>query len=473
MGNTTYWTNTYKPDGPPRISYSWDLEKILKALDKKNNYVAFELLTLAEKKTEYANPLKITEVDVSKADFSFDVTLETGKWKKKIETMKISKFIKAFFQNHLNNNEIQEFAKMYNDMKGKKSDSGTADGEEIKTDKFKYNPKDVKSTFVSLTTKTYPHGCEDELLEFLPPDLEKDEHGNYFKIIGGGKPETMFCCHLDTADRIQKDVTLLSVVEKDDEGKYESEEYIITDGFSILGADDKAGTTVMMYLMAHNIPGLYYFFIGEERGGIGSHAVDRSFMDFDYLQNIRRAVAFDRRDYHSVITRQMGRTCCSDEFGTALCKGFNANGLNLSLDTTGVFTDTASFIEDVPECTNISCGYMHEHTSNEYQNITYLELLCKAAVRIDWDKLPTVRKVGLDQEIIKKYGPLVREIRKSLLYDVKVAGTQGGVFLTCDLEFATVDGAYTTLIRLSTLLKKHKVDQEVTFDDTCLKIQLK
>jgi hypothetical protein len=44
---------------------------------------------------------------------------------------------------------------------------------------------------------------------------------------------------------------------------------ISTDGTTTLGADD-TGVSVLIWMMKHNIPGLYYFFIGEEVGCIGS-----------------------------------------------------------------------------------------------------------------------------------------------------------------------------------------------------------
>ena len=41
---------------------------------------------------------------------------------------------------------------------------------------------------------------------------------------------------------------------------------------TILGADDKAGMVILLYMIEKKIPGLYYFFIGEEVGCIGSNA---------------------------------------------------------------------------------------------------------------------------------------------------------------------------------------------------------
>jgi hypothetical protein len=51
----------------------------------------------------------------------------------------------------------------------------------IPVEPFKYDPTNVRSTFLSLVTKTYPHGHEKELLQFLPK-LDKDRFGNYYKI---------------------------------------------------------------------------------------------------------------------------------------------------------------------------------------------------------------------------------------------------------------------------------------------------
>jgi len=63
----------------------------------------------------------------------------------------------------------------------------------------------------------------------------------------------------------------------------------------------------------------------------------------------------------------------------------------LEPDDTGVLTDSAQFMDIVPECTNISVGYMYEHTTSEYQDIDYLSRLCKSVVAIDWETLPVER----------------------------------------------------------------------------------
>ena len=440
-----------------RPIFSEELKSILKELEDENNYLAFELLWMAEPDSKYHNGLKISKVEVSKNDWSFDVTVDG-----KIHPMKIGKFVRYYFPDLISDKEVSEFSRLYNKLiKGEPVKKGNV----IKVKEFTYNPKDIRSTFLSLVTKTYPHGHEDEVLQFLP-SLKKDEVGNYYKIIGSN-PETMFTSHLDTADRKQTDTNLYSMIEND-------QEYIVTDESTILGADDKSGVTVMLYMMSHNIPGLYYFFIGEERGGIGSNKLSTIYTKVDYLKNIKRCVSFDRRNYHSVITSQLGRRCCSDEFGTALCKEYNKNGLDLSLDPTGIYTDSASFIDDIRECTNISVGYFHEHTGQEYQNMNYLISLCEASIKVNWNSLPTARKVGIDQEILQKYKGLISDVKSAVFeLEVKVIGDGGKVFIRVDLDDSDIDSISDGLSSMKSLLSKYKMNPDIIFDGSYLKIELK
>jgi hypothetical protein len=246
---------------------------------------------------------------------------------------------------------------------------------------FTHNHKDVLHTFCSLTHRTYPHGQESKVLKYINHPLKKDEHNNYYLKIGNSN--TMFASHLDSATTKYTDVKLLTYIK-------ENNRFISTDGKTILGADDKAGVTIMLYMIEHKIPGLYYFFIGEEMGGIGSNDLSRD-KDNPLLKNIKRCISFDRNGYNSIITHQMMHPCCSEEFADKLCEEFNKQGLELSKDETGIFTDSANFVNSISECTNISVGYFKEHTKQEIQNITYLERLCNACIKIDWENLPVSR----------------------------------------------------------------------------------
>jgi len=441
-----------------KLIFSKELLDILKELEKENNYVAFELLGIVESGSNIHNGLKISKVDISKQDYCFDVTIDN-----KVLPMKVGKFIRYYLGNIIKNDEAVEFSKLYNNIKnGEKVEPGKL----IEKSTFSYNPKDVRSTFLSLVTKTYPHGHEEEVLQFLP-SLEKDQFGNYYKIIGNPKPQTMFTSHLDTADRQQQDTTLFSLIEGEDE-------YIYTNGDTILGADDKSGVTVMLYMISHSVPGLYYFFIGEERGGIGSNKLASVFDQIDYLKNIKRCVSFDRRNYHSVITKQLGKSCCSDEFGNALCSEYNKNGLNLSLDPTGIYTDSAQFTNLISECTNISVGYFNEHTGKEYQNITYLKNLCEASVKVNWESLPTIRKSGLNQDILNKYKLLIQDIKKNVFdLETRVVGEAGRVFIRIDMDESDVNVISNGLGSIDNILIKHKVNNaDVVFSQNYMKIEL-
>jgi len=442
-----------------RVKFTQDLHDILKVLEDENSYIAFEMLWLNEPNSKYYNGLKIGKVDVSKTKSCLDVTIG-----EKVHPMKIENFIKFYFKNYFQASDISEFIEQYDILAG----GGSIEDHRVKItpEPFSYNPTDVRSTFISLVTKTYPHGHEEEVMQFMPK-LDKDSVGNYYKIIGEN-PTTMFTSHLDTADRKQGITKLFSM--KDENG----DEIIYTDGSTILGADDKSGVAVMLYMMANNVPGLYYFFMGEERGGIGSGLLSSVYEQTPYLKDIKRCVSFDRRDVRSVITSQLGRVCCSNQFGTALCEQYNKQGLNLSLDPTGIYTDSASFLEQIPECTNISVGYYNEHTGKEKQNISYLERLAKASVLVDWNSLPTVRKIGVDEEIIRKYSKLINDIKASPFgIDVKITAEEGGgTVIRCDLEDGQIDDTYESLSTLQFLLNKHKVNQTVYFDGEYIKIDL-
>jgi hypothetical protein len=240
----------------------------------------------------------------------------------------------------------------------------------------------IKETFLSLTNRTYPNGTEDQLFPFLNSvvdGLQTDEFGNLFIKIG--ESDVMFTSHLDTATSALSQVTHVF-----------EENIIKTDGKSILGADDKAGVTVMLYMIKNNIPGLYYFFLGEEVGCIGSKKV-AEVQKKEKIEGINKVISFDRRGTSSIITYQTSRRCCSDAFGEALSKQLNDAEATFTYknDDTGVLTDSVQFISIYPECTNISVGYYSEHTFSERQDIDHLEKLAEACLKVDWTSLPVER----------------------------------------------------------------------------------
>ncbi len=239
----------------------------------------------------------------------------------------------------------------------------------------------ITRKFLQLTKYTYPHGTEHLVKTYLPKDIETDSYGNYFYIIGES-PTTMFTCHLDTVGIKRERVK--HVFDGD---------IIKTDGKTILGADDKAGMLVLLYMIENNVPGVYYFFVGEEVGCVGSRKVSTDYANSIFVESVTKVVSFDRRGDSSIITHQWSGRCCSDEFGDELANRLNSAGfgLKMDLDRTGVLTDSAQFMDIIPECTNISVGYNWEHSMSEYQNIDYLKRLCKSVCKIDWETLPVKR----------------------------------------------------------------------------------
>ena len=246
---------------------------------------------------------------------------------------------------------------------------------------------EFKDLFLSLTEYTVPFGTEQTLESLLPPGFRKDPSGNYVYEIGTS--DTMFTTHLDTYSQKREPVSQMQA---------EDDEYVIlTDGTTILGGDNKLGCTILIGLIKDRVPGTYFFFVGEEpilSGGLwGSRAALSR--DPAYFRRFRRCVAFDRRQYGSIVSRQMARTCASDEFVAALAKELKSKG-NIDFDPNscfGYYTDTATFMDVIPECTNISAGGFGEHTLDEWVDLNYAYDVYLAARQIKWDSLPVRREI--------------------------------------------------------------------------------
>ena len=235
---------------------------------------------------------------------------------------------------------------------------------------------------------------EDRYIDTIPYTW-KDAAGNTHLDLRESKTNrTLFVAHTDTVHRNdgrQKPVVNAHMMTCD-----------LTDTVATcLGADDGAGVLVLLHLIQNRVPAYYIFTRGEERGGIGAHHLAKTYPHL--LAEFDRAIAFDRKGTSSVISHQGWGRCCSDTFADALSEQLSSDWLMYAPDDSGVYTDTAEFVDIIPECTNISAGYMHEHTTKESLNMQHLVDLMEQVVLIDWDALPTERDPSYKEPLPKHY----------------------------------------------------------------------
>ncbi len=250
------------------------------------------------------------------------------------------------------------------------------------------NIEEFKDLFLKLIEYTIPHGKENTLEKYLPSGYSKDQFGNYYYIIGNSK--TLFTTHLDTYSIKYEKVNYII----DDNNPY----IIKSDGKNIIGGDNKLGVIILMNMIKDNIPGVYYFFAGEEptaKGGGLYGSTNALKNNYNFFKNFDRCIAFDRKEYGSIVIRQMARMCCSIEFAKAISEELSRLGnikWNEELNY-GYYTDTAVFMDTIPECTNISAGGFKEHTENEWVDLNYTYNVYKTAIKINWESLPVVRQL--------------------------------------------------------------------------------
>lgn len=251
------------------------------------------------------------------------------------------------------------------------------------------------------------------------PGMKTDMFGNRF-ITVGKKPTTLFASHTDT---VHKDVAKSRKVykhiqDKHDPGSYRSvcvgktkpkpqehQKVFIKGKWAykrdddVLGADDTTGNWLMLNLIHEKKPGVYVFHREEEIGGWGGKFFVKH--QKPMLRDIKRVVSFDRMGYGDVITHQARGRTASDEFAKTLAGKL---GGGFAPSTGGSFTDSASYADIVPECTNVSVGFKHAHTQAERQNLRFARHLYGKVRDIDFEKLPTERDPSVKDDNDYWYG---------------------------------------------------------------------
>lgn len=243
-------------------------------------------------------------------------------------------------------------------------------------------------TLEFLLAKRRPRGTEEATAKsVLPKDAEffYDTKGSFMfamvdVVVDKNHPSrTIFSSHLDS---VEYDVAGYNVLNVSKDG------IMTVQGGGILGADDGAGVWLMIKMMDKNVAGRYMFFAGEESGGIGSKFAVANYPEL--FSDIDRAIAFDRRGNKDVIVSQYVGTCASPQFGIALADALSCDEYPFDV-ADGVYTDTAEMIGIVPECVNVSCGYLNEHSQKESLDLVFLFSLLDKLIKLDWGSLPTKR----------------------------------------------------------------------------------
>lgn len=226
---------------------------------------------------------------------------------------------------------------------------------------------------------------------FITPlgGVEHDRFGNRIKRIGDAP--ILYSCHTDSVHR-KPGIQELAI-------RGMSFKLPLKSDSNCLGADNAAGVWIMREMILAKKPGIYVFHRAEESGGQGSRFIAKNTPEL--LNGVKAAIAFDRRKTKSIITHQWGGRCCSNAFAESLAQELQ---LGHKGDSGGTFTDTANYTDLVPECTNVSIGFDHEHSSFETLDMRYLTDLRDAIIGYDWEKLVISRKAGDKEPRYSYYG---------------------------------------------------------------------
>lgn len=253
-----------------------------------------------------------------------------------------------------------------------------------KTARKAYGGAPIESLMRILETRR-PHKSKAEsrfIRDFIMSieGMTRDGFGNCIKRISGPGDNILWSTHVDTVHRrggkqnlrLHHDMVTLSPNSKSD----------------CLGADDGAGLWLALEMIRAGKPGLYVFHRAEECGGLGSNYTATHTPEL--FNGIDAAIALDRKGYNDVITHQ-GSRCASDAFADSLAAGL---GPLFRADDTGLFTDTANYVDVVGECSNISVGYFSQHSAKESLDIGFLCDLRERLLALDTSTLVFERKPG-------------------------------------------------------------------------------
>lgn len=211
------------------------------------------------------------------------------------------------------------------------------------------------------------------------PGVYADGYGNRLLLCPESK--VMISCHTDSVHRMEG---LQRVRVRDGVISLDRKEILS----NCLGADDATGVYAALRMIEAGVQVNYVFHRDEESGGRGSRWLASNYDE--WLSTFDVCMALDRRGTRDVIVSQSYGMCASEEFPIGL-------SAELGMDHSpadGIFTDSANYVDLIPECSNLSIGYQNEHSRDETLDLDYLERVIQALVRVDWDNVPVVRQPG-------------------------------------------------------------------------------
>lgn len=259
------------------------------------------------------------------------------------------------------------------------------------------------TTLLEMLTYMRPANSQAEV-EFINkflmplPGAQVDGFGNIWLDVGAAEPNIIWSSHTDTVHHDSgrqklafKDSMVCADVQRRKLNSQELDalmkDYMRTSKMphvpkdkkttNCLGADCTSGIWLMIEMIKAGQPGRYIFHREEETGGHGSSHIARN--ESHLLKGIEFCVALDRKGYYDVITHQMVGRTASNAFAASMA---DILGGNFKACDGGTFTDSANYADIVPECTNLSIGYFHQHGPGEYQDLEFIlwmrDKLCSA-----------------------------------------------------------------------------------------------
>ncbi|USK71245.1 M20/M25/M40 family metallo-hydrolase [Peribacillus asahii] len=190
-----------------------------------------------------------------------------------------------------------------------------------------------------------------------------DRHGNLLAektYKSGHGPTILLSAHLDTVEEVVENRSIVK-----ENGIWWSSE-------GILGADDRAGVTVLLNIAEtlYQSPTFsgkikFIFTVEEEIGLVGARNVDDYF-----LWGTDAAIVVDRRGTQDIVTSCGGYIpFCDEAYGEFIEEVAKEAGLSGWKCTQGGSSDTKIWAEHGIQSVNLSVGYNYEHTDAEYLDI--------------------------------------------------------------------------------------------------------